>query len=211
MNAPLRSARRLFTIGHSNLEMEDLLSALIRHEIKVLCDVRSRPGSFRYPQFNREPLEARLVSARIRYEFFGDQLGGRPLDPSFYLANGLVNYVTRRTASDFLQAVDRMLAASRQHNTVMMCAEEDPLHCHRFMLICPAVVQRGVVPIHLRRGGLSETHRDAEDRLLQLHGFADVTSDSLFANGRESALEDALRMQSEQYAFRTSPEAIEYF
>jgi uncharacterized protein (DUF488 family) len=211
MNSPLRSARRLFTIGHCNLGMEDLLSALIRHEIKVVCDVRSRPGSFRYPQFNREALEARLVSAKIRYEFFGDQLGGRPLDPGYYLPNGLVDYVARRAASDFLQAVDRMLAASRQHNTVMMCAEEDPLHCHRFMLISPAVVQRGVVPVHLRRGGSVETHRDAEDRLLQLHGFADVTSDSLFAHGRESALEDALRMQSEQFGFRTSPEAIEYF
>lgn len=211
MNAPSRSARKLFTIGHSNLEVEDLLSALIRNEIKALCDVRSRPGSFRYPQFNREPLEARLISARIRYEFLGDQLGGRPLDPAYYLTNGLVDYVARRSASDFLQAVDRMLAASRQHNTVMMCAEEDPLHCHRFMLICPAVVHRGVVPVHLRRGGIVESHRDAEDRLLQLHGFADVTSDSLFAHGRESALEDALRMQSEQYAFRTSPEAIEYF
>ena len=211
MNAPLRSARKLFTIGHSNLEVEDLLSSLIRQEIKVLCDVRSRPGSFRYPQFNREPLEARLLSARIRYEFFGDQLGGRPLDPAYYLQNGLVDYVSRRSASDFLQAVDRMLAAARQNNTVMMCAEEDPLHCHRFLLICPAVVQRGVVPVHLRRGGILESHRDAEDRLLQLHGFADVTSDSLFAHGRESALEDALRMQSEQYAFRTSPEAIEYF
>jgi hypothetical protein len=93
----------------------------------------------------------------------------------------------------------------------MMCAEEDPLHCHRFMLICPAVVQRGFLPVHLRRGGTLETQRDAEDRLLQLHGFADVTSDSLFANVRESVLEDALRLQSEQYGFRTSPEAIEYF
>ena len=191
--------------------MEDFLSALIRHEIKVVCDVRSRPGSFRYPQFNREPLEARLVSARIKYDFFGDQLGGRPLDPAYYLPSGLVDYVGRRAAPDFLQAVDRMLAASRQHNTVMMCAEEDPLHCHRFMLICPAVVQRGVTPAHLRRGAALEQHRDTEDRLLQLHGFADVTSDSLFAQGRSSALEDALRLQSEQFAFRTSPEAIEYF
>lgn len=211
MNETLRSARKLFTVGHSNQEMSDLLGALIRHEIKVLCDVRSRPGSFRYPQFNREPLEARLVSARIRYEFFGDQLGGRPLDPVYYLVNGLVDYLGRRRAADFLQAVDRMLAAARQQNVVMMCAEEDPLHCHRFMLICPAVVQRGVTPAHLRRGGEIELHRDAEDRLLQQHGFADVTSDSLFSQGRESALEDALRLQSEQYGFRTSPEAIEYF
>ena len=211
MDSTIRSARRLFTVGHSNQEISDLVGTLIRHEIKMVCDVRSRPGSFRYPQFNREALEARLTSARIRYEFYGDQLGGRPLDPTYYLPNGLVDYIARRGAPDFLQAVDRMLAAVRQQNTVMMCAEEDPLHCHRFMLICPAVVKRGVTPAHLRRGGDLELHSDVEDRLLQLHGFADVTSDSLFAHGRESALEDALRLQSEQYAFRTSPEAIEYF
>lgn len=211
MNSNLRSVRRLFTIGHSSQEMSDLLGTLIRHEIKMVCDVRSRPGSFRYPQFNRAELEARLSTARIRYEFYGDQLGGRPLDPAYYLPNGLVDYVARRGAADFLQAVDRILASARQQNTVILCAEEDPLHCHRFMLICPAVVKRGVTPVHLRRGGEPELHRDVEDRLLQLHGFADVTSDSLFAQGRESALEDALRLQSERYAFRTSPEAIEYF
>ena len=92
-----------------------------------------------------------------------------------------------------------------------MCAEEDPLHCHRFLLICPALASRAVAPVHIRRGGALESHGDAEDRLLQLHGFADVTSNSLFAQGRQSALEDALRLQSELYGFRTSPEAIEYF
>jgi uncharacterized protein (DUF488 family) len=211
MSPAISPTRSLFTIGHSNTELPDFLGVLIRHEITVVCDVRSRPGSFRYPQFNREALTARLSSAKVRYEFFGERLGGRPLEPQFYLPNGLVDYVSRRRSRDFLEAVDRMLAISRQQNVAMMCAEEDPLHCHRFMLICPAVVQRGGVPRHLRRGGMLETHRDAEDRLLQLHSFADVTSDSLFSQGREAALEDALRLQSEQYGFRTSPEAIEYF
>jgi uncharacterized protein (DUF488 family) len=229
MDVTLPSTRRLFTIGHSNSELQDFLGVLIRHEIKVVCDVRSRPGSFRFPQFNREPLEAQLTSARIRYEFFGEHLGGRPAKPEFYLPNGLVDYSARRRAADFLEAVNRMLALRQepsepskvrrkasekelaQHNVAVMCAEEDPLHCHRFMLICPAVVQQGVAPLHLRRGGVLEAQRDAEDRLLKLHGFADVTSDSLFSQGRAAALEDALRLQSEQYAFRTSPEAIEYF
>ena len=205
------SSNRLFTLGHSNQEMSDFLGTLLRHEIKVVCDVRSRPGSFRFPQFNREPLEARLTVAKIRYEFCGEQLGGRPLDPQFYLPNGLVDYSKRRRAPAFLAAIDKAVALSRERKTAILCAEEDPLHCHRFLLICPALVARGVAPVHLRRAGAAETQRDAEDRLLQLHGFADVTSDSLFAHGRESALEDALRLQSEQYAFRTSPEAIEYF
>jgi uncharacterized protein (DUF488 family) len=211
MNCSMPSTNGLFTLGHSNQEMSDFLGTLLRHEIKLVCDVRSRPGSFRFPQFNREPLEARLTAAKIRYEFCGEQLGGRPLDPQFYLANGLVDYSKRRTAPAFLEAIDKALALSRDRKTAILCAEEDPLHCHRFLLICPALVARGVAPVHLRRGGAAETQRDAEDRLLQLHGFADVTSDSLFAHGRESALEDALRLQSEQYGFRTSPEAIEYF
>jgi len=211
MTAAKTSAYKLYTIGHSNLEMSDFLGMLLRYEIKVLCDVRSRPGSFRFPQFNREPLEARLTAAKIRYEFCGEQLGGRPLDPQFYLANGLVDYSKRRRAPGFLEAIDKAIALARERKTAILCAEEDPLHCHRFLLICPALVARGVAPVHLRRGGAAETQRDAEDRLLQLHGFADVTSDSLFAHGRESALEDALRLQSERYGFRTSPEAIEYF
>ncbi|HTC40122.1 MAG TPA: DUF488 domain-containing protein [Candidatus Acidoferrales bacterium] len=202
---------RLFTIGHSNQEISDLLGTLIRHEIHVVCDVRSRPGSFRFPQFNREPLMAQLASAKIIYQFFGDQFGGRPLDPRYYLPHGLVDYAARRKAPDFEEALDRLLGFVQSKNVVIMCAEEDPLHCHRFLLICPALVQRGIVPSHLRRGATLETQRDAEDRLLQLHGFADVTSNSLFSQGRAGALEDALRLQSEQYGFRSSPEAIEYF
>ena len=47
MSAARTSAYKLFTIGHSNLEMSDFLGMLLRYEIKLLCDVRSRPGSFR--------------------------------------------------------------------------------------------------------------------------------------------------------------------
>jgi uncharacterized protein (DUF488 family) len=211
MNPSTTLSNGLYTVGHSNQEMSDFLGTLLRHEIKVVCDVRSRPGSFRFPQFNRELLEARLTGAKIRYEFCGEQLGGRPLDPQCYFAGGLVDYRKRRGAPAFREAIDRAIALSRQRKTAILCAEEDPLHCHRFLLICPALLERGVVPVHLRRGGTVETQSDAEDRLLQLHGFADVTSDSLFSHGREAALEDALRLQSEQYGFRTSPEAIEYF
>jgi len=211
MSSAQTSRRPLFTVGHSNLDASTFLGMLLRHEIKIVCDVRSRPGSFRFPQFNREPLMAQLAAAKIVYQFFGDQFGGRPLDSRYYRPDGLVDYPARRKAPDFKEGMDRLLGFSRNENVVLMCAEEDPLHCHRFLMICPALVQRGVQPIHLRRESVIESQRDAEDRLLQLHGFADVTSTSLFAQARAAALEDALRLQSEQYGFRTSPEAIEYF
>ncbi len=201
----------LFTIGHSNHELGDFLSVLTNHGVKTLCDVRSRPGSFRFPQFNREPLEALLTSAGLRYEFFGETLGGRPADPNVYREDGLVDYAARRKSSEFAAGVDRLLELLPVANIVVMCAEEDPLQCHRFLMICPALLDRGVVPVHVRRGGILESQRDAEDRLLGIHGRTAFATGSLFVSERDSAIEEALQLQAKEFAFRTSPEAIEYF
>jgi uncharacterized protein (DUF488 family) len=201
----------LFTIGHSNLDLDEFLQILVSHGVKVLCDVRSRPGSFRHPQFNREPLEACLASAKIRYEFLGEALGGRPSDPRAYHSDGVVNYEERRKSPDFCAGVNQALEMSRASIIALMCAEEDPLQCHRFLMICPALVERGVSPLHIRRGGQLESQRDAEDRLLKLHDLGGFTSDSLFVSERDSAIKDALQRQAQEFAFRASPETIEYF
>ena len=205
------SSHTVFTIGHSNHDLGDFLAVLVHHGAQTLCDVRSRPGSFRFPQFNREPLEAATGLARLEYQFLGESLGGRPDDPRVYRSDGLVDYFARRKSSDFSAGVDRLLEFSRTANIALMCAEEDPLQCHRFLMICPALIERGVVPVHIRRGGTLESQQDAEDRLLDLHGGDAFTSGALFVSERGFALEDALRRQAEEFAFRTSPEAIEYF
>jgi uncharacterized protein (DUF488 family) len=210
MNLPPISNSSLFTIGHSSLELEGLLRVLVTHEIKILCDVRSRPGSFRFPQFNREPLEVCLASAQIKYEFLGETLGGRPSDSRAYHADGVVNYEERRKAPDFQTGIERALELARTSNIVLMCAEEDPLQCHRFLMICPALLDRGVMPVHIRRGGELESQREAEDRLLKLHDLAAFDSGSLFISERDVALQDALGRQAQEFAFRASPEAIEY-
>jgi uncharacterized protein (DUF488 family) len=211
MKPPPLSNTSLFTAGHSSLELDGFLRMLLTHEIRIVCDVRSRPGSFRFPQFNREPLEACLASAEVLYEFFGETLGGRPSDPRAYNADGIVNYEERRKATDFRAGLDRVLELSLASNIALMCAEEDPLQCHRFLMICPALLDQGVMPSHIRRGGELESQREAEDRLLKLHDLAAFDSGSLFISERDVALQDALRRQAQEFAFRASPEAIEYF
>jgi uncharacterized protein (DUF488 family) len=211
MKLPSVSNTSLFTIGHSSLELDAFLKTLVTHDVKTVCDVRSRPGSFRFPQFSREPLEACLASAEIQYEFVGDTLGGRPSDPRAYHADGIVNYEERRKAKDFGAGIDRVLELSQSSNIVLMCAEEDPLQCHRFLMICPALLDRGATPAHIRRSGELESQHAAEDRLLKLHDLAAFDSGSLFISERDVALQDALRLQAQEFAFRASPEAIEYF
>jgi uncharacterized protein (DUF488 family) len=211
MSQSPQSGSSIFTVGHSNLEIPDFLAVLAGRGIQTLCDVRSLPRSSRFPQFNREPLEAGLTSARIKYEFLGEALGGRPADPRVYHEDGRVDYTARRRAPDFAAGIERVIALSKNHIVALMCAEEDPLQCHRFLMICPAIVERGVLPLHLRRGGAIESQRDAEDRLLDSHGFSDVTSTALFASGRDAALQDAINLQAKEFAFRASPESVEYF
>src|SRR5260370_1525455 len=100
MNTHSAQTNLLFTIGHSNLEIADFLAVLATHGVRTLCDVRSRPASSRFPQFNRESLESDLAPAGIRYEFFGESLGGRPSDPLVYRAYGHGDYPARRLAHD---------------------------------------------------------------------------------------------------------------
>jgi uncharacterized protein (DUF488 family) len=209
--SPGRTSFAVFTIGHSNLEMPDFTAMLAQHGVQLVCDVRSLPRSSRYPQFNREALEVELSAAKVKYEFCGDALGGRPADPQTYHRDGVVDYARRRKASDFCAAVDRVIQYSRTQNIALLCAEEDPLHCHRFLMICPALLERGVTPQHIRREGVLESQMGAEDRLLARHDLGAFDSGSLFPMERGAAIEDALRKQTEDYAYRSSPEMNEYF
>jgi uncharacterized protein DUF488 len=208
---PQTKPSEIFTIGHSNLELDDFVAVLAGRGVNIVCDVRSRPGSYRFPQFNRESLEACLAASKIQYEFLGEALGGRPSDPRAYYSDGIVNYEERRKAADFSAGIDRVLELARASNIALMCAEEDPLQCHRFLMVCPALLDRGVAPVHGRRGGDLESQREAEDRLLKLHDLTAFDSGSLFVSERDAAIKDALRLQAREFAFRASPEAIEYF
>lgn len=202
---------QLFTIGHSNLDGGVFRETVQKFGVTLLIDVRSRPQSHRFPQFDQLELEQSLRGAGIGYLFLGEELGGRPDDAKAYREDGLVDYQARRKAHGFKAGIERIVA-ELQHNTVaLMCAEEDPLNCHRFLMVCPELVALGVEPRHIRKDGMLETQQVAEDRLLEAHHFGDVTSKSLFPADRTSALEDAYVAQAEKCAFRTDPQTIEYW
>lgn len=199
----------IYTIGHSNLEPVEFLMALRKHQVGLVADVRSLPRSARFPQFSRENLEEGLREMGLRYEFLGEELGGRPADPKLYGANGVVNYRARRSCRDFQYGIERVVELAGETPLALMCAEEDPITCHRFLMVTPELLARGVSPVHIRRGGTLESQGEAEDRLLGAHQ-ADIAGATLFAEDRAAAIEDALLMQAEKCAYRADPQALEY-
>jgi hypothetical protein len=91
----------------------------------------------------------------------------------------------------------------------MMCAEEDPLECHRFLMVCPELTKLGATPLHIRKGARIESQEAAENRLLAGTGFEAVAANTLFPGARTEALENAYRLQAERFAFRVKPFALD--
>src|SRR5208282_2865118 len=189
--------RPLFTVGHSILEFENFAALLKDHAVQLLADVRSLPQSTRLPHFSQPAFEKLLGAEHISYLFLGEELGGRPDDVDAYRPDGLVDYQVRRKSYAFQRGLERLLKELEGRSVAMTCAEEDPLECHRFLMVCPELVKLGVHPLHIRKDSKTETQEAAENRLLAANGFAGVAANTLFPQARSDALEDAYRLQAE--------------
>lgn len=200
----------IYTIGHSNLSLPLFVHAVRHYAVNCVVDVRSRPQSSRFPHFSQPDFELGLRDAGIRYVFAGEELGGRPEDPKAYRTDGLVNYRLRRRSRGFQGGIEQVLKLAETSTLVLTCAEEDPLQCHRFLMICPELKAAGATLLHIRRNATVETQSQAEDRLLREVRFQDVASNSLFSADREGVLEDAYEAQAQKYAFRADPQTVEY-
>lgn len=200
-----RGFHPLFTLGHSNLSSGQFIACLKGAGVEVVADVRSRPHSERFPHFSRAVLEKTLRQEGIGYLFLGEELGGRPDDADAYRENGVVDYAARRKSYAFQSGIDRVLKELEARALALLCAEEDPLDCHRFLMIAPALLTAGVSPVHIRRDGRLESQREAEDRLLSEHGFSSTLGNTLFPEVRGQALEKAYELQATKCAFRVDP------
>ena len=195
----------LFTLGHSILEFGNFAALLKDHGVELVVDVRSTPQSARLPHFSQPAFEKLLHAEQFAYLFLGEELGGRPDDADAYRPDGLVNYEARRKSYAFQAGLDRLGKEGEGRSVAMMCAEEDPLECHRFLMVCPELTRRGIIPLHIRKGSRIETQEAAENRLLAATGFEAVAANTLFPGARADALENAYRLQSEKFGFRAKP------
>jgi uncharacterized protein (DUF488 family) len=202
-------SHKLYTIGHSAIEFPTFVTMLRRSEVSLLVDVRSKPQSLRFPHFDQVELERAVRAEAIDYVFLGEELGGRPEDPKAYGSDGIVDYLVRRKSYAFRAGIERVLQELAKNDLVLMCSEEDPLNCHRFLMICPELVALGLEPHHIRKGGLIECQRDAEDRLLQIQHWGAIAGASLFSSDRETALASAFTAQAKKCAFRLDPAELD--
>ena len=196
MSCQLATARCLFTIGHSDHEIEPFVDLLQRHGVTAVADVRSHPYSRYLPQFNRETLAGALQRGGIAYIFLGNELGARRTEPECYV-DGQARYDRIARTPAFAEGLRQVRRELAEHRLALMCAEKDPLTCHRMILVCRALRSEPIDIVHILADGELESMDDAEARLLDVTG---MPSRDLFRS-RDELVDEAYERQAERIAY----------
>jgi uncharacterized protein (DUF488 family) len=187
----------LFAIGHSNHPIEAFIALLQRHGVTAVGDVRSHPYSRYAPQYSRDALKAALADMGIAYVFLGKELGARSKDPDCY-KRGKVQYDRLARQPQFAEGIKRVTEGMRQHCIALMCAEKDPLDCHRTLLVARKLHEAGVEMAHIHADGSLESHRTLESRLLEVCKLPEV---DMFKR-RDEIISEAYAIQGKRVAYQ---------
>lgn len=174
----------LYTVGHSNRSVAELIVLLKTAGVTTLVDVRTQPASARHPQFAMEALRAALEGQGMIYHWAGWHLGGlrqaRPASPHVALeSGGFRGFADHMETEAFQRGASQLINLGMKASTAFMCAEKLPAQCHR-SLIADYLTLKGIDVVHLITAGESHRH--------QLNPGARLESEKLIYDRQTSRL-----------------------
>lgn len=130
--------KTIWTIGHSTRSLDELVAMLHSFNIKIVADIRSYPGSKRYPQFNKEALEISLPANNIEYTHIKELGGRRKVNPdsknTAWKHPAFRGYADYMETSAFKEGISSLEKIALQKRTAYMCSEAVWWRCHRSMV-----------------------------------------------------------------------------
>lgn len=186
----------IYTIGHSTHSIEKLIHLLSSNHVSLVVDVRSNPYSRYNPQFNRESLISKLEQAGLSYIFMGYELGARTEDRKCYVEEK-VQYDLLAQSMPFQEGLSQISERVKRQIIALMCAESDPLVCHRSILICRHLADHGIEVKHILSNGQVESQEEALNRLL----FELKLGEADLFKTRKQLIEEAYEKRGQQIAF----------
>jgi uncharacterized protein (DUF488 family) len=187
--------RTLFTVGHSTHSAEYFVALLKKFSVQQIWDVRSVPYSAHNPQFNRETLQATLSGVGVSYLFLGKEFGARSSNPACYI-DGKVQFNYLVDEPIFQHALQKLRKGIEHSRIALMCAERDPLTCHRTILICRELRTHDLQVEHILADGSIETNSSAERRLMSM---LNIRPDLL--HSEHDCIESAYEQQASRIAY----------
>lgn len=165
----------IYTIGHSNRPLDEFLEILQAHSIKRLADIRSLPGSAKYPHFNSENLADTLAGVGIDYVWI-EKLGGRrrkikgfDSPNSDLYSPAFRNYADYMLGEEFTRGVSELIEIASASRTACMCAEALFWRCHR-RLLSDYLSAHGIDVRHIFTARNIRSHTMSRDAVVRRDG-----------------------------------------
>ncbi|MBA3828031.1 MAG: DUF488 domain-containing protein [Taibaiella sp.] len=170
----------IWTIGHSTRTIEEFIAMLHSFNIKILADIRSLPGSKRYPQFNQQALDVALAQAGILYIHMPALGGRRKARPdsanTAWRSRSFMGYADYMETKDFKLAIIQLQNIAHTENVAYMCSEAVWWRCHRSLVSDYLKVQGWQVMHIMDIGKATEHPYTAPARVQQGNLFYDNNS-----------------------------------
>ena len=200
----------VYTIGYAAFDINKFIDILNQYKISCLIDVRSKPLASEYHRIYSKPyLEPLLKDKNIYYRNYAKEFGAKQTSLSFYNEKNYLDFAKFTKSDIFNAGVQKLLKILNMgYNTVLMCAEKDPINCHRNIMVAKALRDKGFVIKHIMPDETIQTQNDIDTRLVQMY-FNNVCQLSFFENNIDSDLiEKAYTMRNAEIGYSLELEAV---
>ena len=188
----------LYTIGYSGFNVNDFVNILKKYGVNVLIDVRSNPFSSYFSAYNKELLEQALKSHNIYYRNYAKEFGAQQTESRFYTPQGYLDFEMFTASPIYNDGYHKIEdGLKRDYVFAFMCAEKDPIDCHRSIMISKTFNDNGYSILHLLPNKNPISQLDIEDRLLNKY-FPNRDQLSMFEEqtGNNNLISEAYRKRN---------------
>ena len=197
----------IYTIGHSNYTVERLIDMLKHYNINCVVDIRGTPYSKYNIQFDKETIRYTLSKAGFIYIYMAKELAAKRINKESYNEEGYSDFEKVIKEKEFLEGIERLKnGCNKGYNIVLLGAMQEPIRCHRSILVGKALRKCGFNVKHILDDYSTASQEDIEQMLLDKYfsNREQMTIDDLIGNSlsREEMIEEGYRMANKEIGYR---------
>ena len=197
----------IYTIGHSNYTIERLIDMLKHYNINCVVDIRGTPYSKYNIQFDKETIRYTLSKAGFIYIYMAKELAAKRINKESYNEEGYSDFEKVIKEKEFLEGIERLKnGCNKGYNIVLLGAMQEPIRCHRSILVGKALRKCGFNVKHILDDYSTASQEDIEQMLLDKYfsNREQMTIDDLIGNSlsREEMIEEGYRMANKEIGYR---------
>jgi len=196
--------KKIYTIGYSAFKIEKFIAILKQLKVTCVVDVRSIPYSQYFKTYDKEMLSKILSNKRIFYKSFSDEFGAKQTDRRYFASEGYLDFSKYVKSIKFETGYQHIITEINSGQSFcLMCAEADPIDCHRSIMIGRRFYSRGFEVIHVMNAGEIQTQQELEERLLDKY-FKCRNQLSLFEDNydKNKLIEESYELKNKEIGYR---------